>query len=227
MTEKQSAVFGKTPMWDQVEWEHLFKPEESALLVIDPQNDILKKEGNMDYYGMWQDAPRTIEAIAALVRGARTRKIPVFWFRYVRLPNGKDVFPNTLVSARLTALRSKIPNIFSDGSWDIDIVDELKALIEEDDFVIDKHCSGCFEGTNLDKYLRQMGVRNLVLSGYLTDFCVANTARSGYDKGYGSVLVADACNTHKAELHQAAVDMHRWYFGPVVSTNKAVSIMSA
>ena len=116
MTEKQTAVFGKTPMWDMVDWEDLYKPEESALLVIDPQNDILKKEGNMDYYGMWQDAPRTIEAIGALVRGARARKVPVFWFRYVRLANGKDVFPNSLVSARLKMLRSRIPNIFADGS---------------------------------------------------------------------------------------------------------------
>ncbi|MGN6765365.1 MAG: cysteine hydrolase family protein [Rhizobiaceae bacterium] len=225
MTERQTAVFGKTPMWDMVDWEDLYKPEESALLVIDPQNDILKKEGNMDYYGMWQDAPRTIEAIGALVRGARARKVPVFWFRYVRLANGKDVFPNSLVSARLKMLRSRIPNIFADGSWDIDIVDELKELMEDEDFIIDKHASGCFEGTMLEKYLRQMGVKNLVLCGYLTDFCVASTARTGYDKGYGTILVSDACNTHNADLHRAAVDMHRWYLGPVISTNNAVSLM--
>ena len=225
MSDNETAVFGKTPMWDMVDWEHLFKPEESALLVIDPQNDILKEEGNMNYYGMAQDSPRTIAAISSLVRGARARKVPVFWFRYVRLANGKDVFPGSLVSARLEMLRSKIPTIFTDGSWDIDIVDELKELIEEDDFVIDKHASGCFEGTMLEKYLRQMGVKNLVISGYLTDFCVANTARAAYDKGYGAILVSDACATHNAELHQAAVDMHRWYFGPVISTNKAVSIL--
>ncbi len=226
MSATPSAIFGQVPMWELVEWEHLFKVAESALFVIDPQNDILKQEGNMDYYGMWRDAPRTISIIATLVQAAHAAGVPVFWFRYVRLANGSDVFPEALVSARLAMLRSRIPGIFSDGSWDIDIVDELKAQVKPEDFIIDKPNSGCFEGTNLDKYLRQMGVKNLVLTGYLTDFCVANTARSGYDKGYGVVLVDDACATHSQELHNAARDMHRWYFGPVISSSKAISLLS-
>ena len=215
----------KAPTWDDIEWQPLFHPGEAALLVIDPQNDILKPEGNMAFRNVWQHAETTVPAIASLVRAARESKIPVFWFRYGRASNGKDVFDGTMVGARVRAMRSLVPGMYDEGTWDADIIDELKELMTEDDFVIDKAAAGCFEGTNLDKYLRNMGVKNLILTGYLTDFCVANTSRQAYDKDYGVLIVEDACASYSVSNHNATLDIHRANFGPVVTTETTLALM--
>lgn len=227
MTTATNQVQVKSPSWDQIEWTPLFKASESALLVIDPQNDILEEEGNMAFHGLWRDARETVGSIAELVRAARAAGVPVLWFRYARAANGKDTFPGSLVSARMLAMRSMVSDMFSEGTWDIDIVDELKELIDERDFVIDKAASGCFEGTNLDKYLRQMGVRNVVMCGYFTDFCVSNTARAAYDKGYGSIIVGDACASYSSHQHDTSLELHNANFGPVVSTDEVVALLGS
>lgn len=225
-TQPSTATI-KSPSWDEIDWQPLFKASESALLVIDPQNDILEETGNMSFHGLWRDSRKTVDLIASLVQEARKVGMPVFWFRYTRASNGKDIFPNSLVSARIRAMRGMVPDMFSDGTWDCDIIDELKELIEDQDFVIDKSASGCFEGTNLDKYLRQLGAKNVVMCGYFTDFCVSNTARSAYDKGYGSLIVGDACASYNSYQHDASLDLHRANFGPVVSTAEALELFDA
>lgn len=224
-TPTSTPVTLKSPSWDEIAWQPLFKASESALLVIDPQNDILEEKGNMSFHGLWRNSRHTVGEIARLVAAARKAGMPVMWFRYVRAANGKDVFPS-LVSARIKAMRGMVAQMFSEGTWDIDIVDDLKALIQEQDFVIDKSASGCFEGTNLDKYLRQMGAKNVVICGYFTDFCVANTARVAYDKGYGSLIVGDACASYNEYHHKSTLDIHRANFGPVVTTKEAVALFA-
>jgi len=212
-------------MWQMVDWRRNFKPRRSALLVIDAQNDILKENGNMSYYGVWKRVDRSVSAIIRAVKAAHEASVPVFWIRFLRPSDGKDVFPGTMASARTIELRKRIPDIFKDGSWDVEIVDELKAVMRQEDYVLDKSASGCFEGTNLDKYLRQLGVQDLLICGYLTDFCVANTARTSYDKGYGTIVIGDACDTRDNGFHEETLEQHRWYFGPVVDSSEVAGLL--
>ncbi len=225
MSQAGAKELGTRPLWDMVDWKQYLKPQSTAMLVIDPQNDILKENGNMSYYGVWKRADRSVPAIIRAVEAAHKASVPVFWVRYYRPSNGKDVFPGTIASLRMIEQRKRVPDIFQEGSWDIDIIDELKAHIGENDYLLDKSASGCFEGTNLDKYLRQMGVRDLLICGYLTDFCVANTARASYDKGYGTIVIGDACDTRDDGFHQQTLDQHNWYFGPVIQSDDVAGLL--
>ena len=42
----------------------------------------------------------------------------------------------------------------------------------------------CFASTNLDFILRQRGITDLVIAGFLTNCCVELTMRSAYEKGF-------------------------------------------
>lgn len=53
-----------------------------------------------------------------------------------------------------------------------------------------------FEGTDLDAVLAAFGVRELVISGVLSEMCVAATARAALQRGYGVLLPHDAHATH-------------------------------
>jgi ureidoacrylate peracid hydrolase len=40
-----------------------------------------------------------------------------------------------------------------------------------------------FNNTNLEALLKEGGIKNVLIAGFLTNFCVESTARSAYDKG--------------------------------------------
>ncbi|MFZ3081948.1 nicotinamidase [Rhodoferax ferrireducens] len=56
-----------------------------------------------------------------------------------------------------------------------------------------------FEGTELDRLLREAGVRRLFIGGLATDYCVLNTVGDALKLGYQTVLLQDAVR---------AVDVH-------------------
>ena len=56
------------------------------------------------------------------------------------------------------------------GSWDARPIDEIAP--QGDEIVIPKTSSSVFVSTNIDYVLRNLGVRQLVIGGLLTDQCV-------------------------------------------------------
>jgi nicotinamidase-related amidase len=55
-----------------------------------------------------------------------------------------------------------------------------------------KQFPGSFEQTNLHSTLESMGIKKLVLTGYMAHVCVSTTAREAFQKGYEVILVEDA-----------------------------------
>ena len=49
-----------------------------------------------------------------------------------------------------------------------------------------------FEGTNLDKILREKGIERLFIGGLATDYCVLNTVKDALKNGYKVFLLTDA-----------------------------------
>lgn len=95
--------------------------------------------------------------------------------------------------------------------------------------VIAKRLPNAFAGTALDLELRQLGRRNIIISGYMTHMCVSATARAAFDLGYKTTVIADACATHDlsdghggrlaaATVHQVALAEIADRFSTVVDT---------
>lgn len=63
-----------------------------------------------------------------------------------------------------------------------------------------------------------MGIKNLVFTGVVTSCCVETTARDDADRGYGCVLVSDACADCDEAMHDAAMLNFGLYSGKVVDT---------
>ena len=56
------------------------------------------------------------------------------------------------------------------GSWDGKVIDEIAPA--EDEIVLPKTSSSVFVSTHIDYLLRNLGVKQLVLCGLVTDQCV-------------------------------------------------------
>jgi len=74
-----------------------------------------------------------------------------------------------------------------------------------DEILIPKTSSGVFNSTNIDYVLRNLGVRNLVVCGVMTDQCVDMAVRDAADRGYRVAVPADACFAASRARHDTAL----------------------
>ncbi|MFF1572928.1 cysteine hydrolase family protein [Leifsonia sp. NPDC058292] len=64
------------------------------------------------------------------------------------------------------------------------------------DLLVTKHVNSAFLGEpDLDGWLRERGIAQLVLCGIQTNMCVETTARMGGNLGYDVIVAIDACHT--------------------------------
>jgi len=135
------------------------------------------------------------------------------------------VIENLTRDGRDRSLDYKISGIdVPKGSWDARVPDLVTPL--EDEIVIPKTSSSVFISTNLDYVLRNLGVRSLIIAGFLTDQCVDSAVRDACDLGYLVTLVTDACATHGEERHAWSLRNNRGYCRQV-STAELVAEIGA
>jgi len=95
------------------------------------------------------------------------------------------------------------------GSREARIPDEIKPL--EDEMIIPKTASSVFNATNIDYVLRNLEVDYLVITGLITDQCVASAVRDACDRGFLITLVSDACCTYTKERHDVSLRALKGY----------------
>ncbi len=86
------------------------------------------------------------------------------------------------------------------GSWDGKVINEIAPA--PDEIVLPKSSSSVFVSTHIDYILRNLGVRQVVLVGLLTDQCVDSAIRDACDLGYLVTEVTDACLTYTQARHE-------------------------
>ncbi len=73
------------------------------------------------------------------------------------------------------------------------------------DLVVIKTCTSVFLGSNLDRLLHNMGIKNLIVCGVATNGCVESAVRDASDLEYSLILAEDACATVSQEDHDLSV----------------------
>ncbi len=91
------------------------------------------------------------------------------------------------------------------GTKGAEIIDELKPY--DNDIIIEKTRYSGFFNTKLDSVLKEKNIKNLILTGLLTNVCVMYTAADAVSRNY-NVTVPENCvtaldeKTHKFALNQ-------------------------
>lgn len=108
---------------------------------------------------------------------------------------------------------------FSDPSCRVD--DSLAPRPGE--LIIQKTTSGPLNSTKLDQTLRVLGIDTVIVTGVVTDVCVAQTAREFGDRDFNAIVVEDACASTNDALHKAALETIAGTFGFVESTEQVLA----
>jgi isochorismate hydrolase len=102
------------------------------------------------------------------------------------------------------------------GEWEI----MREVAPKEGDTVLDKRRYSAFRGTGLDGMLRGLGVKELIVTGVLTNCCCENTAREAFDRDYRVFFASDATAAANEELHLCTLRNLAFGFAYVQSSSQ-------
>jgi nicotinamidase-related amidase len=111
------------------------------------------------------------------------------------------------------------------GLREHDLLDVLD--VRPTERVINKITPGAFTSSPIELILRTYGVQDLLFTGVSTNMCVESTLRDASDKGFGCVLVEDACGTDAQEYHDNAVLTLQRLYASVMSTDDVLARLDA
>ncbi len=181
----------------------------TALVVVDMQNAFCHKEGTLGISGVDTDHLSSIVApLRQLVEKCQAVDMPVVWTLQEHFPidyrrGRKRLPPHTSRRKRVSALA---------GTWDAEIIDELKAHANNPTFIIRKHRYGAFHETRLHMVLEMLGVDAILMSGVTTNACVETTIREAYLRDYDVIGVTDCIAGVNPNWEAAALEVWHQYF---------------
>ena len=184
--------------------EYSLDARRAALIIIDMQN-----------YFVQPGCPAFLKAGKAiignlrnLVEGFRKAGRPVLFTRHVHQSPELD---GGLMSWWWG-------DLIMEGTEESAICDEL--LPEEGEKVIPKRRYSAFYNTDLETVLRCLGIRDLVISGVMTNVCCESTARDAYFRDYRVHFLADGTATSDEGLHLASLMNVSYAFARVTTVRR-------
>lgn len=184
------------------------REDKTAVLVVDMQNDFVLVNGAIPADG----AGEIMDNLTELLEMARKNNIQVIYTSHVHRGDYSD-FGIAHYFEPISCI---------EGSRGSEICDPIKP--KEGDFVVTKRRYDAFIGTELDLYLRNHGIKNIIFAGVLTDACVFATLHHARCLDYKICIVSDCCAGSTKAKHEAALDIMRQYCARVANLKKTIDI---
>lgn len=164
----------------------LIAPEHTGLVVFECQEGVIGDRGHLPGLASAVREGDVVARIAALIAGARRAGVRVFHCTLARRPDGVGAAFNTPLERRLHEARPK-------GTQVVDMGPVVAALAPQPEDVVAAREHGLtgFHESGLDDYLRNTGVRTLVLVGVSLNIGIPGTAIEAVNRGYAVVVPVD------------------------------------
>lgn len=91
------------------------------------------------------------------------------------------------------------PDLIHDGTPAAELLPEVKRT--DKDKLVHKHTYSAFYDTDLESFLRDNGITEVIVTGVMTNLCCETTAREAFVKGFRVFFSTDATATCSEDLH--------------------------
>ncbi len=179
----------------------LIDPEHAALLVIDMQNFFRRIA--------WP----ILKNLLSVIETCRQKDVPVVFTQHGHTDPPSDG----------GALAQWWGEVILHGTTDWEFLPEIK--IEPKDKILPKKRYSAFFETDLDPFLRSKGIRDLVISGVMTNLCCETTARDAFMRDYKVFFLIDGTATGKDEHHLAALKNLGFGFAILMTCDELIQIL--
>jgi nicotinamidase-related amidase len=217
----------------------ILHPGNTALVVVDMQNDFLDKEGYIAQVNKSFDINKAREIIPPLqsvLHKMRDLNFHIIHTREGHHGSLMDLPANKHWRSRMgrndpgigdpAPYKGGMSRILTRDQPGWEIIPELAPLPEE--IIIDKPGKGAFCATSLELHLQLAKIQNLVFTGVTTDVCVHTIIREANDRGFECLLLGDATCSIEVEVHDAAlrsIQLSNGIFGCTTPTKTFVDAL--
>lgn len=181
--------------------------KQTALLVIDMQNYFL----NPEEHAFIPSAPVVLPNIIKLMEVCKSVAMPIIMTRHV----------NTMSNAGMMAVRWQELIREEDPRSEIhkDVVDIGGEELKKNQF-------DAFHDTQLEKRLQAAGVKQIIMTGVMTNLCCETTSRSAFVKGFEVIMPVDATAAYNYEFHLATFLNMAYLFSTPITTEALIKLIN-
>ncbi len=176
----------------------LIDQKHAALLAIDMQNFFHRI------------AQPVLKNISQVIQTCRQKDVPVIFTQHGHTEQDSDG----------GILGEWWGELIISGTEDWKFLPEIK--IESKDVVLSKKRYSAFFETDLDKILRSRGIRDLIISGVMTNLCCETTARDAFMRDYRVFFLIDGTATARSELQLATLKNLGFGFAYLITCDELI-----
>jgi nicotinamidase-related amidase len=212
------------------------RSDDTALVVIDPQNDVLSEKGvSWAVVGDSVKENNTVENLARLFQAAKDRAFEVFISPHYLYPfDQKWQFGGAVEHMMLDDKEFFRPDPLSTEGFagsGADWLDRYKPFIEDGKtVVVGPHKVWGPQTNDLVLQLRKRGLSKIILAGMLANLCVESHLRELLEQGFEVAVVKDATagplHPVIGDGYKAAVVNYGFLANAVLTTDNAVKSMT-
>lgn len=172
-------------------------PENTALILIGYQNDYFSEDGVLrSVIEESSKSTNTLKNTLDLLHKVDASKLACIHTPIIFTEDYRElVNPVGILSA------IKANKAFQKGSSGAATINEIQAFEDRIIEIPGKRGLNAFSNTNLNLFLKNRGITNIVLAGAVTSVCIDSTGRSAFEKGYNVIVLSD-CTCGRTNLEQ-------------------------
>ncbi|MCK4548405.1 MAG: isochorismatase family protein [Candidatus Eisenbacteria sp.] len=203
----RNTIDSRAARWREVLAPHLTRPvpkpdpDRTALLVIDAQ---------VHFHEMLNPV---LPNILSVLKHFRTLDYPIIFTRHRHVDPAADA----------GMMAQWWDSLLIDGQEDAELVPELRPRKRE--LLIEKCRYSAFLATPLEEELRKQRVKNLVISGVMTNLCCETTARDAFMRGFRVYFLLDGTATCTEEYHLATLKNLAYGFAYIVTCEEMLAFL--
>jgi ureidoacrylate peracid hydrolase len=157
----------------------------SALLVIDAQKVYSLNHSRLKV----NNVESIVENINKIIRYFENKNLPIIYIRHLHNPDGSDA--GRMYDFSFSGKTRKIG--FRKGSLETEYIDDLIIIKGAPEIIKNRY--NAFFNTNLANLLNKLKINQVVIVGFMTNFCCESTARDAHDRDYYVDFIIDATGT--------------------------------
>jgi len=213
-----------------------FNPDNAAVVIIDPQNDVLSPKGTVwAAVGASVTENKTVANLERVLKAAKNKGIDVFVSPHYFYPTDLGWKLNGPVEsgefdAGTFSRRGQLTLQDFEGSG-ADWVEPLKPYIEDGKtVVVSPHKVFGPQTNDLVLQLRKRGLQKILLCGMIANLCVESHLRDFLEQGFEVTVISDATagprHPEWGDGYKAAMVNYQFLAHSVLPTDEIVKLLS-
>jgi nicotinamidase-related amidase len=197
-------------------------PKTTALILVGYQNDYFAPDGILRSV---VDEPNRVDSVLArsiaFIRAMLPTPLTMIATPIVLEPEYRALANSVGILDKI-----KQSGAFKSGTTGADTVPELKAFGDRILYVMGKIGFNAFSNTELDRVLRQQGIKDVLVAGMVTSLCIDSTGRAAYERGYSVQILSDCTSARTREEQDFFCKNVFPLYGGVLDSRQAIERLS-